>query len=152
MFVRDGKEYRGFSTDESRTEFVMWCMWSSPLMLSLDVRDYIDPVDFATITNPELIAINQDPMGQAAEYLGERGGFQLWAKDLADGDVAVAVVNMNDDAAAYTLAAADIPALEPGRTYAVRDLIERADEADFSGSRSFSLPAHATKAIRLKTR
>lgn len=150
VFMRDGKEYLGFSTDEGNTEFAMWCMWSSPLMLSLDVRDHIAPVDLATITNSELIAINQDPMGQAAEYLGERDGFQLWAKDLADGDVAVAVVNMNDNPATYTLDSKDIDALTPGATYKARNLIDRTDEPDFSGKYTFELPAHATKALRLK--
>lgn len=149
IFMRDGKEYLGFTTDEGKTEFTMWCMWSSPLMLSLDVRDHILPEDLATITNPELIAINQDPMGQAAEYLGERGGFQLWAKDLADGDIAVAVVNMNDTPATYTLEASDIDALVPGAVYKARNLIDRRNEPDFKSSATFDLPAHATKALRL---
>ncbi|MCM1068050.1 MAG: glycoside hydrolase family 27 protein [Muribaculaceae bacterium] len=150
VFMRDGEEYLGFTTDEANTEFVMWCMWSSPLMLSLDVRDYIRPDDLATITNPELIAINQDPMGQAAEFIGEDGGFQLWAKDMADGDVVVAVVNMNDAAADYTLDPARIDALTPGAVYKARNPLTRTDEPELSGSRSFTLPAHATKVLRLK--
>lgn len=154
VFEKGGVPYKGMSTDEARTEFAMWCMWSSPLILSLDVRDYIAPEDLAVITNPELIAINQDPMGQAAEFIGERDGFQLWAKDLADGDVALAVVNMNDSSGDYTLNGTDIDALNAGATYAVRNLMERNDEADFeaSGSRRITLAPHATRILRLKAK
>ncbi len=49
----------------------MWCMWSSPLTLSFDLRKPIAEDDLAIMTNPELIAINQDPMGQQAEFIGK---------------------------------------------------------------------------------
>ena len=149
MFIKDGKQYFGMTTDEAHTEFIMWCMWSSPLILSLDVRDHIDPEDLAVMTNPELIAINQDPMGQAAEYLGVTDGVQLWAKDLADGSVAVAAVNLNDTEASYTLRAADVPALEQGISYNARNPLMRADEPVFSGSTDFSLAPHATRLMVL---
>ncbi|MBD5233281.1 MAG: glycoside hydrolase family 27 protein [Bacteroidales bacterium] len=149
VFEKHGEIYKGMNTDEARTEFAMWCMWSSPLILSLDVRDYIAPEDLALITNPELIAINQDPMGQSAIFIHERDGFQLWAKDLANGDVAVAVVNMNDTPATYTLSPSDLDALTPGTVYTVRNLLDRVDLPDFSAPVEVSLPAHATHAVRL---
>lgn len=144
-FYKDGKEYPGMSTDEAHTEFVMWCMWSSPLMLSLDARDYIAPEDLAVITNPELIAINQDPMGQCAEYLGETGGIQLWAKDLADGSVAVAAVNLNDSPADYTIDFAAIDALDPAASYRVRNPLDRVDLPDATASLTTTISAHGVK-------
>ncbi len=149
VFEKDGQRYTGMDTEEARTEFAMWCMWSSPLILSLDVRDYISPGDLAVITNPELIAINQDPMGQSADFVHERDGFQLWVKDLADGGVAVAVVNMNDTAADYTLDPADIEALEAGTAYTLRNLMERSDDGRLDGPRKLSLAPHACKVWRL---
>ncbi len=150
VFEKYGEQYRGMTTDEARTEFAMWCMWSSPLILSMDVRDYIAPEDLALITNPELIAINQDPMGQSAAFIHERDGFQLWVKDLADGDVAIAVININDSPARYTLNPADIDALTPGAVYTVRNLLDRVDLPDLSAPVEVPLPAHATHAIRLR--
>ncbi|MCM1067902.1 MAG: glycoside hydrolase family 27 protein [Muribaculaceae bacterium] len=149
MFLKDGKQYFGMSTDEAHTEFVMWCMWSSPLMLSLDARDSIAPEDLAVITNPELIAINQDPMGQCAEYMGETGGVQLWVKDLANGDVAVAAVNLNDEPADYTIDLASIDALDPEASYKARNPLDRVDLPDMKGSAKVSIPTHGVKVMRL---
>ena len=46
-------------------------MWASPLTLSFDLREPISAEDLAIMTNSELIAINQDRMGQAAEFVSE---------------------------------------------------------------------------------
>ncbi len=148
-FIKDGKPYLGMTSDEAKTEFVMWCMWSSPLMLSLDARDAIDPEDLAVITNPELIAINQDAMGQCAEYLGVRNGVQLWAKDLADGSVAVAAVNLNDDPVEYTLDLSEVDALDADAVYNARNPLIRSDEGSIKGNTSFVLSPHAVKVLRL---
>ena len=149
-WVKDGKPYYGMTPLEAQTEFIMWCMWSSPLLLSFDARDYINQEDLDVITNPELIAINQDPMGQAAEYINEKGGVQLWAKDLADGSVAVAAVNMNPTSVDYTIEASEINALDPTKTYSSRNPLLRLDEAPFSGSATYTIPSHATKILILK--
>lgn len=149
MFIKDGKQYLGMDDEESRTEFVMWCMWSSPLMLSLDARDAIADKDLAVITNPELIAINQDAMGLAAEYLGVDGGVQLWAKDLADGSVAVAAVNLNDVAADYTIDFSRIDALDPAATYSVRNPLDRVDCAPATAKIDVTIPRHGVRVFIL---
>ena len=151
MFLKDGKQYFGMSTDEAHTEFVMWCMWSSPLMLSLDARDSISPEDLAVITNPELIAINQDAMGQCAEFMGENDGVQLWVKDLANGDVAVAAVNLNDSPVDYTIDFAAIDALDPTAIYKARNPLDRVDLPKLQGSAKVSLPTHGVKVMRLQS-
>lgn len=149
VFIKDGKPYLGMTADEAKTEFVMWCMWSSPLMLSLDARDAIDPEDLAVITNPELIAINQDAMGLCAEYLGVRNGVQLWAKDLADGSVAVAAVNLNDESAEYLLDLSEIDALDPSKAYKARNPLTRSDEGALSDGMSFVMAPHGVKVLRV---
>ncbi len=120
-------------------------------MLSLDARDYIAPEDLAVITNPELIAINQDAMGQTAEYLGEENGIQLWVKDLADGDIAVAVVNLNDTPAEYVVDFSRIDALDPAATYRARNPLDRVDMPDMRGSVSLVIPVHGVKVMRLSS-
>jgi alpha-galactosidase len=42
----------------SRTEFSFWCMWSSPLMVSTDLRN-LTAQKRSILTNVEAIAINQ---------------------------------------------------------------------------------------------
>lgn len=141
----------GMTQDEYRTQFAMWCMWSSPLTLSFDLTKPISDEDLAIITNPELIAINQDPMGQAAEYLGDINGCQIYAKDLADGSVAIATVNLNDSPQPITIDFAAIPALDTKATYTVRDIQYRRDADTATGQLHItSIPPHATAAFRLR--
>ncbi len=141
----------GMTQDEYRSQFAMWCMWSSPLTLSFDLRKSISDDDLAIMTNPELIAIDQDRMGQAAEYVGEDANeCQLYFKDLENGDVAVAVINMSSKAHPYTIDFADIPALKTGEVYCVRDLQARADMSNAINKIEIpEIRSHETKVYRL---
>ena len=138
----------GMTQTEYRTQFSLWCMWSSPLMLSFDLRN-ISNDDLAIITNAELIALDQDPLGQQAEYLGEHDGVQLYAKDLANGDVAVAVVNVGDASARYTIDFSKVPALSAKQVYRMRDLWQHVDLGRVRGSHEGQLAAHETHVFRL---
>ena len=106
-------------TDEQyRSQMSLWCMLSSPLALTCDFRDkpvadgntsagtlpnpLITETDLSIMTNPDIIAINQDSLGQQAEYMealstGTRdnvaSGYDVYVKDLSGGRHAVAVFN-----------------------------------------------------------
>lgn len=137
---------------EYETEFAMWCMYGSPLLLTLDVRSTsINAHDATLLKNEELIAINQDPMGQGAEWVKTDGNLDYYMKDLADGGVAIAVVNLGDSQGSYTVKAADFEALDPAATYKVRNLLARSDAGTLTGASSLTgtLAAHATYIIRL---
>ncbi len=143
----------GMTQDEYRSQFAMWCMWSSPLTLSFDLRKSISDDDLALMTNPELIAIDQDRMGQAAEFVSQDANqCQLYFKDLENGDVAVAVINMSASAHPYTIDFKSIPALDPDTNYYVRDLQQRTDEPRATGSIEIpTIRSHETKVYRLST-
>lgn len=141
---------------ESETAFAMWCMWSSPILLGFDMTKdmtYGDlAFDLALVKNEELIAINQDPMGQGAEYVRSVGDLDYYSKDLANGDVAIAVVNLGDNSGNYSIALGDYEALDANAVYSVRNLIDKSDAGTFSASAALtgSLAAHGTFIIRLK--
>lgn len=141
----------GMTKTEYRTQFALWCMWSSPLGLSFDVRNPISETDLAIMTNPEMIALNQDKMGQAAEWLGaDANQCNLLVKDLENGDVAIAVVNMSDAKQSYVIDFAAIAALDPTKTYKVRDVQKLENLDDAIGSISIpSIAKHETKVYRL---
>ena len=67
-----------------------------------------------------------------------------YQKDLANGDVAIAVVNLSDNSATYTISMTDYDALDPSTSYSVRDLIGQKDAGTLSASSSLtgSLAAH----------
>lgn len=56
------------STAENRLHFGLWCIMKSPLLLSSDLPNLPAAIQ-AIITNPEPVAINQDPLGIQARKL-----------------------------------------------------------------------------------
>lgn len=139
----------GMTQTEYRTQFSLWCMWSSPLSLSFDLRKPISADDLAIMTNRELIALDQDPMGQQAEFIGERDGIQVYAKDLENGDVAIAILNLNASTRSATVRFADIPALDAGKCYKMRDLWAGKNLGKYKRSFTTDVASHETKVYRL---
>ena len=84
---------------EQETQMAIWSMVSAPLLLSADLTS-IPNNSMALLTNQEALAINQDSLGRMAFrfYSNGTSGIDMWRKDLAGGDVALAIVNMNTNA------------------------------------------------------
>ena len=81
--------------DESITHFSMWCMLAAPLMSGNDLRN----MDFQTreiLTNKEVIAVNQDPLGKQAIRFMDMGDQEIWAKPLANGEIAICFMNRSE--------------------------------------------------------
>lgn len=141
----------GMTKDEYRTQMALWCMWSSPLTLSNDMTKELSDEDLAMITNTELIALNQDRMGQAGETIyHDENDCLILAKDLENGDVAVSVTNLTGAAKAYTVDFSKISALDPEAEYFTRDVVKHVAGPKVSGSIDFgTIPSHATAVYRL---
>lgn len=138
---------RGLSEVEDQTHFGLWCIMNSPLLVGCDMRN-IKPAPLALMKNPELIALNQDPLGQQAYVVKKTDGCFVLARDLkkAHGKVrAFAVYNPTDEAHTVEVILSD---LELGGRYTLRELISRQDVN--GGSLSVSVPAHGTKIFRVK--
>jgi len=95
----DVKESR-LSPDEQYTHFSLWCMLSAPLLLGCDLAQ-MDAFTLGLLTNDEVLAVNQDPLGQQGRMVYNGIRYQVWKKELYDGSVAVAVFNIgkNDNPA-----------------------------------------------------
>lgn len=94
------------------SHMAMWCMMNSPLMLGMDLRRVSkgDPV-FNIITNEDLIALDQDPLGIQArrifttypcddpslEYIRDNNRVDILAKPLANGDIALGFFNLSEN-------------------------------------------------------
>lgn len=52
----------GMTDAEYITHFSLWCIAKAPLLIGCDVTK-ISATTIATLTNPEAIAVNQDPLG-----------------------------------------------------------------------------------------
>ena len=78
--------------DEERTQMAMWSISASPMILGNDMRN-ISAESLAIILNAEAISVSQDPLGQMGIRLSNNTAQQLWARRLANGDIAVALYN-----------------------------------------------------------
>lgn len=141
----------GMTQDEYRTQFALWCMWSSPMALSFDPRaNTLTEDDYKILTNREMIALNQDLMGQQADLIRERGNLVIFAKDCENGDVAISVTNMDDNnTLSATINLSEIGGLYADSTYTCRDVQNQRDMADVKGSFTTRVKSHATNVFRL---
>lgn len=84
-----------FTDAENRSHFVMWSMLTSPLILGNDVRS-VDEETLKTLTNKEVVAVNQDKLGiQGFRFINENN-IEIWLKPLDNDEWAVSFVNMDD--------------------------------------------------------
>lgn len=140
----------GMTDDEYATQFALWCMWSSPMALSFDPsKDTLTDADFKLLRNKELIALNQDRMGQQGDLISEADNLVVFAKDCENGDVALSVTNMSSSEKQATFDFAAIPALDPTKTYTVRDVMENAEAGEATGTFTTDVRKHATRVFRL---
>lgn len=140
----------GMTDDEYATQFALWCMWSSPMALSFDPsKNTLTDADFKLLRNKELIALNQDRMGQQGDLISETDNLVVFAKDCENGDVALSVTNMSSSKKQATFDFSAIPALDPTKTYTVRDVMENAEAGEATGTFTTDVRKHATRVFRL---
>ncbi len=82
-----------FTRTEQVTLMSLWCIAPSPLMLGMHLPDN-DDWTTALLTNPEVIAVNQDKLGKQAQRTTIPGlAAEVWTRKLADGSLAVGLFN-----------------------------------------------------------
>ena len=82
----------GLTQSQNRAHFTMWCMMAAPLMAGNDIRSMIPDV-IEVLTNKEVIAIDQDPLGKQGQRIWKKGGNEIWTKELKDGEKAICFFN-----------------------------------------------------------
>ena len=81
--------------DEQYTHMTAWCLMSVPLLLGNDISK-LDAFTLSLLTNDEVIAVNQDPLGKQATMVWQNGDLGVMAKDLEDGSKAAGLFNLAD--------------------------------------------------------
>lgn len=139
----------GMTQDEYRSQFALWCMWSSPMALSFDPRKELQADDEAILKSGEVIALNQDAMGQQADLISEADSLVIFAKDCENGDVALSVTNISEKAKTAVFDFSKVPGLDIQKTYVVRDLWAEQQLSDAKRTLSAEVRSHATRVFRL---
>ncbi|MDE3062699.1 MAG: glycoside hydrolase family 27 protein [Acidobacteriota bacterium] len=81
---------------ENRAHFSMWAMLASPLLAGNDLPN-MKPEIKAILTNRDVIAIDQDALGRQTSRVYSDGEVDVWARPLAGGAMAVAILNAGSD-------------------------------------------------------
>jgi hypothetical protein len=88
-----------FTRDEQLTLVSLWALASSPLMLGMNLPDN-DDWTTAILSNPEVLAVDQDTLGKPARRMTADGGAtEMWVKPLADGSLAAGFFNRSEKTA-----------------------------------------------------
>lgn len=132
--------------EESTSQFVMWAEMGSPLVLGSDPRTLSDSM-LRTLRNPEIIAVDQDPLAIQGVQVATDSVGDVYSKVLqGHGRRAVVLLNRSDKPAERTVKFADAGL---GGKVHVRDLRARADRGTHTGSYTVEVPAHGTAFLQL---
>lgn len=91
----DNQHNTRLTPDEQYTHISLWSMLAAPLLIGCDMGK-LDEFTLNLLTNDEVLAIDQDALGKEARQLIKNDNYQVWFKDLSNGDKAVAVFNTSD--------------------------------------------------------
>ncbi len=85
----------GMTDAEDRSHFAMWSMLASPLIMGNDLRA-ASKETIKTLTNKEVISINQDKLGIQGFRFSNENNLEIWLKPLENNGWAMTFVNMTD--------------------------------------------------------
>ncbi|MGK5740496.1 NPCBM/NEW2 domain-containing protein [Micromonospora sp. URMC 103] len=135
----------GMSDEEFRTQMTLWAVAAAPLVIGSDVRKLSD-TSVGILTDPDMLAINQDRAAVQAVRVGPAGTTETWVKRLADGDRAVVLLNRGETPAVLTTKASTVGL--SGHRFTVRNAwTDQVTES--AGTISAAVPAHGAALLRV---
>ena len=132
---------------EGRSIFSLWSMMAAPLIADNDLRA-MSAYDRQTLTNREVIAIDQDRAGIQGTRVRTSAGREIWVRRLANGDRAVLLFTRRAMAARFAVGLGAL-AYGHGGVYAVRNLWTHRTTAA-RGPIGVSVPGHGVAMFRVR--
>ena len=137
----------GLSAAESRAHFSFWALLAAPLMAGNDLRT-MSKETLDILTNREVIAVDQDPLGMQGRKVRDNGPQEVWMKPLGDGSRAVILFNRGTEPGDVAVPWEDV-GLAPGEKALVRDLWRKADIGSFTGRFQAKVPPHDVVMVKV---
>jgi alpha-galactosidase len=123
----------------------LWCLMAAPLFYSGDMGK-LDEFTVNVLCNPEVIEINQDPLGECARVIALDEDTFVMVKSLEDGGKAVGLGNRGEVEATVTAKWADLGL--KGRQV-VRDVWRHKDLGSFEGQFQSSVPRRGVVLVKM---
>ncbi|RYX81351.1 alpha-galactosidase [bacterium] len=133
--------------NEQLVHLTLWSLQAAPLLIGSDMSK-ATPFTIDALSNDEMIDIDQDPLGHAAERRAQRGSTQVWSRPLWNGTTAVGLFNTS-----RTKTKVSAKWLELGirGTQPVRDVWGRRDLGRFTNEITLDVPAHGVQYLIVGT-
>jgi len=141
----------GINLVEAHSHFSMWVISAAPLWAGTDLA-HMEPEIREVFTNPEVIAVDQDPLGSGPSNIQRAHGVEVWVKPLGNksGETkAVLLLNLSHHHAKAAVQWIDL-GLMPNAS--VRDLWTRKDLGQFGDGYATTIPPHGSILIKVSGR
>jgi alpha-galactosidase len=139
----------GLNDTEGRAHFSMWAIMAAPLITGNDLTK-MSATTKATLTNAEVIAVDQDPLGKQGRVVATPGtNLEVWSKEMSGQNTrAVALFNRSSASAAITVQWSQIGL--PAGAASVRDLWAAKDVGPATGSyTAMNVPSHSVVMLKI---
>lgn len=136
-----------FTPIEEKSEFSLWAEMAAPLLAGNDLTSMSDATR-AIFTNAEIIAIDQDSLGEQGYPVSDSNGHWVLTKPLANGDRGVVLFNQADTAATVSTTATDVGLPADAPAYTLRDVWTHTT-AETAGTIAAYLPPHGAVMYRV---
>jgi alpha-galactosidase len=134
--------------DENRTHMGMWAMLAAPLLAGNNLSQ-LTPEITAILTNREVIAIDQDPLGKQAERIFAEGPIEIWSRPLADGGIALAIFNFGEDESFLRGIGLHLEQAGASSGWEARDVWNAQNLGPIADDYKFTLKRHSSLLLRM---
>jgi alpha-galactosidase len=135
----------GCTDSEYQSQMSLWSMMAAPLIATNDIRS-MNEATKRILMNEEVIAVNQDALGRQAKRIIKTEDWNVFVKPLANGDVAVAILNRTNSTQPFKIKWKDLGMEDK---YESRDLWQHKNIGKDKGWKG-EVQSHETKMFRLK--
>ena len=133
--------------EENKAHFSLWCILAAPLILGNDVRNMTAEI-LEIVTNKEVIAVNQDPLGRQGRKIRDGGDLEVWEKQLFDGKRAIVLFNRSEKEQELSISWNEI-GYPADLSFTVRDLWQKKDLGEFKALFTAKVPAHGVIMLKI---
>ena len=137
----------GLTLAENRGHFSLWAILAAPLIAGNDLRS-MTPEIRDVLTNRDVIAVDQDPLGRQGRRVRGDRDVQVWAKPLAGGEWAVALLNRGKEARDISVAWVEL-GMPAGAAPSVRDLWSKKDYGSVQTIFTANVASHDVVMVRV---
>lgn len=136
----------GMNGDESRVEMSLWALLAAPLLAGNDLS-HMSAETFSILSNREVVAVDQDPLGIQGDRVTAEGPLEIWAKPLEHGAKAVGLFNRGESPMVIRL---ELKAVGFHGPVKMRDLWGGRDSEERTGFYAATVPRHGVVMLKIE--